>query len=380
MLKRISALSVILFLICICHVYAANDLTSSKALSWKVSTDLDDSYIHPPIGISGRCYGINRLFQNSVQVRFYTESMLCSERGTQIPDIYRLKEEKVLAVDDCIFLNESYRFKPERISQQSAEFYAKTINAIADNLPGVKVYNMLVPDSGEFYAPEAYYCRQTEMFDEVYDRLSPSVTPVRIANALYLHADEKIYFNTDHHWTQRGAYYAWRSFMALKNNSVPPLNKFQKVVTDDFAGSFVPKSEKNSKERFERFLPIYDVNVRVYEDDKMIGKGIKIKLINTDVNNYSGYIAGDNPLTLISGGVKNGKKLAVLKESVGNVLVTWAVNNYETIYVIDIRGFKETGFDMKQFYNKTRFDDLLIESYPTTIESEDLRNALKTFS
>lgn len=364
---------------------AAAAVLCSICMGVSAGAEKSETRFMPALGISGRCYMKESLFSEWKSARRSIIRRLGKEKGVRIPSHYRIKEESAENGADCIILNRSYMFKPTRISAQNAEFYARTVNAIAERLPEVKVYNMLVPDSCEFYAPEEYYCSQTESFEEVYDKLDDSVTPVRIANALYAHADEKIYFRTDHHWTQRGAYYAWQTFMALRNEEVPALEEFERADSDSFVGSFASEGDNAGKvddiyEVIERFLPIYNVRVCVYEDMEMSGEGIEIELINTEAEDYSGYLAGDNPVTVINGGVRNGRTLMIIKESVGNALASWSVNNYETVYVVDMRKFRDGSFDIGRFYEMTEFDDLLIESYPNTIESADLRAGLKSLT
>jgi hypothetical protein len=46
------------------------------------------------------------------------------------------------------------------------------------------------------------------------------VIPVDVWSALNAHKNEYLYFRTDHHWTQRGAYYAYTAFAAT---AVPPM-------------------------------------------------------------------------------------------------------------------------------------------------------------
>lgn len=100
------------------------------------------------------------------------------------------------------------------------------------------------------------------------------------------------------------------------------------------------------------------------------------RVVNDGVDNYNCFIGGDNPIVHISGGVPNGRKLVIMKESFGNALATWAANNYEDVYVVDIRKFYDGSFDIATFRAITGFDDLLVASYPTSIESSDLRIGL----
>lgn len=300
-----------------------------------------------------------------------------------IGDTYRIKEETIENCGNCYALNGSYLFSPVTVHDKNALSYADIVNKIAEKIPGAKVYSMLITDSSEIYAPKRFYTGQARAIEMVYNNLSENVTQVRVHDKLLEKADEKIYFNTDHHWTHRGAFYAWQTFLQVKGLKALDIESFEKSDTDAFSGSYFQRmpSEKKlqnliSAETMERFLPVYDTTTTIYSDgemSKMIGR---VPLINIKNNTYSCFISGDHPLSVIESSIGNGKKLAIIKESFGNALATWAVNNYEYVYVIDIRGFKGGQLHISDFYEKTNFDDLIIESYPTTIESKELRGYL----
>ena len=50
------------------------------------------------------------------------------------------------------------------------------------------------------------------MIDYVYSKMGSNVHTVDAYSKLAAHIDEYIYFRTDHHWTQLGAYYAYTAF------------------------------------------------------------------------------------------------------------------------------------------------------------------------
>lgn len=300
---------------------------------------------------------------------------------------FRIQEQSFKECSNCYVLNNSYLFKPVTVHDRSARDYADAVNAVAKLLPEVNIYSMLVPDSFEIYAPIKYYTGQKRAMDIINNNLSSDITPIKIIDKLLMHGDEKIYFLTDHHWTHRGAYYGWQVYCEAKGLDIPSLDSFQRVESEGFKGSYVtrmPTGEMpeglNSSEIIERFLPIYNTSVTVFSDSNMTKMLGKVSLINLKNNNYSCFISGDHPLTLIKSDVAGGKKLAIIKESFGNALATWAVNNYEEIYVIDIRGFKDGSLKIRDFYEKTKFDDLIIESYPTTIEGTEFRNYLRSMA
>ena len=341
-------------------------------------------YIHPVINFDGKCFINIDLFADASGTDVTARADI---QALRIPDKHRIDENEAVWYGDEVVLNRRYIFEPLTVSPQSTVEYAKIVNRIAERVPEVNVYNMLMPDASEFYAPDKYYCNQNAALESVFDKLH-NVTPVRTSNILYERADENIYFRTDHHWTQRGAYYAWKAFMDIKGESVPELSEFETYNTEGFTGYFANNLTGTSAsdalddtdELLERFLPRVNARAKIYDDMYQKEFAASIPVINTAVDDYGTFLYGDCPLTVIEGGVKNGKKLVIFKESMGNALAVWAPNNYETTYVVDIRRFTDGSFDIAEFYELNHFDDLLIESYPNTIESADLRAGLASLA
>ena len=99
-------------------------------------------------------------------------------------------------------------------SDSMATAYAETLNDCASQLSGIKVYSMVIPNHSEFGVPERvrnYYeeASQRENTMAVNNTLSASITAVDIYDALNLHNNEDIYFDTDTHWAPLGAFYAY---------------------------------------------------------------------------------------------------------------------------------------------------------------------------
>ena len=102
--------------------------------------------------------------------------------------------------------------------------YAEIINQYQQALEGVNVYNMIVPTSAEFYLPRRfskYSSSQKDSIDYIYSCLNENVIPVDAYSVIKEHTNEYIYFRTDHHWTPRGAYYAYSAFAQALGMEAP---------------------------------------------------------------------------------------------------------------------------------------------------------------
>ncbi len=65
---------------------------------------------------------------------------------------------------------------------------------------------------------------------------------------------------------------------------------------------------------------------------------------------------GDFPVTVIDTEIKNGRRIAVVKESFGNAFIPFLVNHYETVVVIDQRYLEKSFYDV---LNEYKINELL---------------------
>ncbi|MBQ1280773.1 MAG: hypothetical protein IIY16_00815, partial [Oscillospiraceae bacterium] len=120
--------------------------------------------------------------------------------------------------------------------------YAEAVNSLDEILgPDVKTYSLITPNSTQFYGPEEMREGTTDqkaMIDNVYSQLSSNVTSVDAYSKLRSHIDEYIYFRTDHHWTQLGAYYAYTAFCEAAGLETVELDEFETgLVSNPNTGS-----------------------------------------------------------------------------------------------------------------------------------------------
>ncbi len=288
-----------------------------------------------------------------------------------------------------VYVSGNFAMERVSITQSAAVSYAGIVNNIASKLPqDVNVYNIVVPTAAEFYGPSNVYTNQTAGIKTIYENLSERVTPVNVVKTLYNHANESIYFRTDHHWTQRGAYYAYNEFAKVSGNTLPPLSSFQ-VKTGSYVGSFANFAKgtygetvcRNNPDTIERFIiPSFTAGAS-YSDMYLKKYNRSIQAVYANSNAYTAFLGGDNPLSVITTNVGNGKKIVIIKESFGNAFATWALNNYSEIYVIDVRKFNQNGsrFNLKEFYDFVHYDDLVIINYPVSVTSSAIRQYLNAF-
>ena len=253
--------------------------------------------------------------------------------------------------------------------------------------PDVRTISLVTPNGGEFYSPESLHTgehSQKDMIDFCYGRMDSAIVTVDAYAKLRAHTDEYIYFRTDHHWTQLGAYYAYTAFCEAAGFDAVPLEQFQTGRYDTFLGSMYtftkgyPQSDvlKQHPDYLDYYLPIADTHARYYADGSL-ENGTPVSVVYTQLdesvsNKYLCFIGGDTPVCIVESDVQ-GPTCIVLKESYGNAFVPFLTSHYGRIIVIDPREFNQEGkptLDLAAFAADQGVDDLIVINYPYMINSK----------
>jgi len=228
--------------------------------------------------------------------------------------------------------------------------YAAVINSYKDALGGgVAVYNLIVPTSAEFYLPEKYKPlsrSQKDNIDYIYSKLSPGVSAVDAYSEIKNHTDEYIYFNTDHHWTALGAYYAYIAFAKAAGFEPLSLDEFGKGKINGFLGTMYGQTQdqklKENLDYVDYYIPPVNYIAQRYAVNQPY-KPYKTTLLAEYAkggSSYSVFLHGDLPLIKVETENKNGRKIMIVKESFGNAFVPFLVANYQEVHIADLRYFQ----------------------------------------
>lgn len=235
-------------------------------------------------------------------------------------------------------------------SDSMAESYAELINGFADALPGMQVYNMVVPNHSEFGLPERvrnfYDCMsQRQNTTMVYENLSEKVKPVDVYDALNLHNNENIYFGTDTHWAPLGAYYAYEKFCEVAGVSAVPLSGFEKTTYEDYTGYLYTATGESvlaeNPDTLDVYDPRFDFTAEMSYDGLEFFETDYINMHDADMG-YAMYLSGDMGVVHVTNNDSAvGRKLAIVKDSYGNAISPFLMASFDEVYVIDFRYFSD---------------------------------------
>lgn len=268
------------------------------------------------------------------------------------------------------------------IAPKSLQHYGEIISAFGAKVPNVSVYVMLAPTSIELYGPDSYRTgnrSQKEGIKLAYSALSgKNVKSVDAYSAIVPHANEYVYFRTDHHWTARGAYYAYTALGKAAGFTPTKLEDHKTGRIDGFVGSFKQFSASlaNDPDYVEYFFPLTEATGTIYQDASLTN-GRAMKIVSESVsgsNKYLCFIEGDNPVEKIVTANKNGRKIAIIKESYGNALAPFLVDNFEEVFVLDPR---RGDVNLTQFVNNNGITDVLFVNYTFAPSNPTYKAALE---
>jgi hypothetical protein len=170
------------------------------------------------------------------------------------------------------------------------------------------------------------------------------ITVVNPTDLLCGHKDEYLYFNTDHHWTMRGAYYAYKALGDELGWTVDDLDDYDcEVVSKDFYGSLYSKApltfaKPDSIEVFSNPLGKYRVT---YEDESHIDA----LFVNSNLykkDQYTYFLDGNHSYMKIQSNAGTNRKALVFKDSYSHVLLPFLADQYDQMDVVDLRYYRES--------------------------------------
>lgn len=249
-----------------------------------------------------------------------------------------------------VFIHNGRAFQLFGGSSVAVKAYANQVNQYQLKLgDSVQIYCLAIPTLVDFYLPAKYAKKSNKEkpnIEAFYAALNPGIKGVPAYEELSQHTDEYLYFNTDHHWNGRGAYYAYAAFCKTAGLQAVPIDKLDHKFIPRFRGSLyeLTRSEalRNNPDSVEYFK-IPGAPKLVYYQSYPYKKPIKGQLLNERAkggNAYGVFIGGDVPLIKITTQHTNGKKIAIVKDSYGNALIPFLALHYSEIYVVDYRYFQ----------------------------------------
>ena len=269
----------------------------------------------------------------------------------QLPD--GTKYEVPVACGD-LYVLDGQLFNPCCAGHGTGDYYASMVNYVGSKLPdNVQLYNVVAPTAfgaclSVDVQEEMIGANQPELISYIYSQVDPTAAKtVDAYSNIKKHNAEYIYFNSDHHWTQDGAYYAYQAWCETKGIEAHTKDYFKtKYEFPGYLGYFYglagkPSFLRDNPDTVVAYVP-NGTNDMVFTDRD--GNEIAWDV----VRDYSGrdgsyvcFIAGDQPFVEIENpAITDGSSCLLIKESYGNAFAPFLVDHYQHVYVADYRYYE----------------------------------------
>ena len=229
------------------------------------------------------------------------------------------------------------------------EQYTDSVNLFASNRPKVNMTFMLAPTSIGLYpqrlpwmAP-SYPQKKVNQFIE--ERMGNGITFINGFDFLEPHANEPIYYRTDHHWTTYGAYLAYVTYAEQQGWEHFDQSDFQiKTVSNSFLGSCHTRSQFTGTlpDTIEVYIPRDSSYMEMYIADT---DETRTSMYDTNFldkkDQYSYFLGGVHALMKLTTDLNlkqiEQEKLLVIKDSYAHSMIPFLTRHVPEIHVIDIR-------------------------------------------
>lgn len=245
--------------------------------------------------------------------------------------------------------------------------YADAINQIQARIDRaipntVQSSVLLAPTAAEFIQSaklKSLSGSQRKAIGDVYAKIGPGIAKIDALSAMSRHAEEALFFRTDHHWTATGAYYAYAAFAEAKGMQPVPLAAYEKGEVPGFLGSLYASTMNRGLATRPDAIVFYKPFVKHRYAVHYTGS-LDMPLIDLShaakKNKYRIFLSGDRPWARITTQTDNDRKLLVIKDSYGNALVPFLLPHYAEIFVVDPRQFDQ---QIVPFIQKHRIQEIL---------------------
>lgn len=263
-------------------------------------------------------------------------------------------------VDDTLF---------RRNVQTVSDFFTEASDAVEPE----RLSFLLVPTSGlvmENKLPKnARLFDQAKYIDEVQQAME-NYDFIDVRQELTAHKDDYIYYRTDHHWTTDGAYIAYEKWCESTGEACPDKSELeQKVVTDRFRGSLYSKildvdsaydSIVTYGSKDKGAFGSFDCTITIDGKETRNSCFDEAKLAEKD--KYAYFFGGNyGEVHIENTGRKDAeepqKNLLVIKDSFANSFVPFLTQDFDNIYMIDLRYYND---NMQEYLKGHNITDVLV--------------------
>ena len=250
-------------------------------------------------------------------------------------------------------------FNPQQISknlQALEKFVGKTKQNADVHVMMVPTKSWVLREKLPAFAP---HYKEQKFYDALQQKLEKEDVLISVEPVLDAHKEEEIYYRTDHHWTTLGAWYAYEQYTKAVSGDLQRAQRKKKFrcISKDFYGTTYAKiNYARQADKIEIYEPEDKLRVVYNMGEKKTKTLYDFSFLKT-ADQYSVFTGGNQAVLEITGGIKNGKTLLLIKDSFANSILPFLAEDYEKLVVVDLRQLNVSGDRLLEMFSPT---DILI--------------------
>nr|WP_240041180.1 DHHW family protein [Paenibacillus ginsengarvi] len=254
------------------------------------------------------------------------------------------------------------------------------IQAFDKATPGLRKYMMLVPTAAavleDKLPPYASGGDEMVYWEKIKDSLLGDIRFIDVSPALEANKEQPIYYKTDHHWTTKGAFLAYRELGAPMSFTAKNENDFNtRQVTSQFYGTLYSKSgfRHIQPDSIELYYPKTPGTISVdYVDEQQSADSMYVMGNLTKKDKYTVFFNGNHGLIRITTENTEGRRLLIVKDSYANSLIPFLTSHFSEIDVVDLRYYD--GDVLKLTEDRQIHDILILYNMTTFFEDPSMKS------
>lgn len=279
---------------------------------------------------------------------------------------FSLKIIKTPKISDVYIGTDDYLLE-EFNKPKNNESIARIINKFIDNNNDKNIEIMFVPTSTYIYSdklPKTTLNYNQHKVIEYYKK-NINTSFIDVTDTLLANKDSYIYYRTDHHWTMKGSYLAYKEY--CEYNHITPLNYQVKTVNNDFYGTYYSKILDNTLDKDIIYKINIPTNLKITYDNKKNNKIFFDNWLNKK-DKYSYYLDGNHKIiTIYNSNSSSQEKLLIIKDSYANNFIPFLINHYNEITIIDPRYYKDS---INKYINSNDYNNILFLYNISTLDDD----------
>lgn len=227
---------------------------------------------------------------------------------------------------------------------------------------GVPVSFGLIPTSSAIWRNRLPYGAASADEEELISALYAAVPipGIDLYGALSEHAEEEIFYRTDHHWTSLGAFYGANAILEALNRSSLVLTDYKrKTVSEQFFGTIYSAACAYwiKPDRIDTYVEGESLRVITHPMGQPVESTLYLPENLNKKDQYTYFLGGNQPLNVIFSMHTEAPKLLLLRDSYADCLVPFLTERFSEVHMIDLRYYR---LSIPEYIKNNEIDQVVI--------------------